>query len=161
MTDKQRSKTTDPALDPEVQRKPAAWKKRCCKRQLLTIAAIASPSISAFIVMYFITVTARYYEAAWLDYLEKNQEPIIMTMLVSSMVMLPAVSIFGTIFNKFAAGLQPAIITLMYIQTVYDAATSLSLVLACAVVLPMVAITALNIKEIENHRNKKDNENQR
>ena len=82
-------------------------------------------------------------------------------MLVSSMVMFPVISIIGTIFNKCAAGLQPAIITLVYTQTVYDAATSLSLVLACAVVLPMVAITALNIKEMGNHRNKKDNENQR
>ena len=121
-------------------------------KQVLRFIVILLPAAAAFLVMYLGTYPIRRYDQAWLNYLGEIQKPIVLNMLVTSMIILVLINLFGSKFEKITASMMPIAISIIYAQSSQDLSVGLAVVMAMTMVAPLVAIVALSkdeIREIE------------
>ena len=73
-------------------------------------------------------------------------------MLVTSMIILVLINLFGSKFEKITASMMPIAISIIYAQSSQDLSVGLAVIMAMTMVAPLVAIVALSkdeIREIE------------
>ena len=80
--------------------------------------------------------------------MEEIQEPIILNMLVTSMIIAVLINLLGGKREKIAASMMPIPITIIYTQVSQDLSVGLAVVMAMTMTAPPVAIIFLSMKKM-------------
>ena len=111
-------------------------------------AIILFPTIVASAVMHITISWNLHHDGAWLDYLEVHEEPIIVSMIISSALVWVITNLGKDMLEKILAGFQPPIIGVIYTIVAYDIPTELKIAMAIVITVPLMGMTKLKMKDI-------------
>ena len=117
-------------------------------RAMIVLLAGASPFIVALILVFATTPSPISRGTGWFNYLVQNQDDIIQSLIVSSVM----VAVFSTLLRckvaTLVAGFQPAVIQAMFMLTDSTRHITLSLPLAAITVFPLLILLMTFGREI-------------